>query len=62
MFGKKNVKIDKEIYLQIEKIAENKGIKDLNIFIETILKEYISNYNTVDNDKIRTQLEKLGYV
>ena len=62
--GKTNsVKIDKELYVRIKKVADIAGYATVEEFIQHILEKEMLHFEDTSNDgDIRAKLKGLGYI
>ncbi|HRD02380.1 MAG TPA: hypothetical protein PLP57_07035 [Candidatus Saccharicenans sp.] len=61
--GKVKVKLDKELYQKIEKVAEVAGYSSPEEFIIHVLEKEISHFEGADSEEeIKKRLKGLGYI
>jgi metal-responsive CopG/Arc/MetJ family transcriptional regulator len=61
--GKTKVKLDKELYQKIEKIAEVAGYSSPEEFIIHVLEKEIGQFEGADSEEeIKKRLKGLGYI
>ncbi len=61
--GKTKVKLDKELYQKIEKIAEAAGYSSPEEFIIHVLEKEIRQFEGADSEEeIKKRLKGLGYI
>ncbi|MDD8020375.1 MAG: ribbon-helix-helix domain-containing protein [Acidobacteriota bacterium] len=61
--GRVKVKLDKELYQKIEKVAETAGYSSPQEFIIHILEKEINHFEGADSEEeIKKRLKGLGYI
>ncbi|MCR4396443.1 MAG: ribbon-helix-helix domain-containing protein [Candidatus Saccharicenans sp.] len=61
--GKAKIKLDKELYQKIEKIAEVAGYSSAEEFIIHLLEKEVARFEGADSEEeIKKRLKGLGYI
>ncbi len=61
--GKAKIKLEKELYQKIEKIAEAAGYSSADEFIVHVLEKEVARFEGADSEEeIKKRLKGLGYI
>jgi H2-forming N5,N10-methylenetetrahydromethanopterin dehydrogenase-like enzyme len=63
MFGKQTIKLDKDLFERVRKIAKISGYATVDEFVVHVLEKELAAVEDADSDEeIKKKLEGLGYI